>query len=88
MEYSGNHITFIELEPTSKTKVWEVASKMDKETGEDTYESLGYVKWFGRWRRYAFFAISGTIFEENCLHEIAVFCNQRTFEHKSKNDSN
>ena len=56
---TGNYITFIELPPVTdksrKTKVWEVATKRDKETNEETYNALGEIKWYGAWRRYAFF---------------------------------
>lgn len=51
---------------TGKTKVYDVVAK---ERGE----MLGEVKWFARWRKYAFFPAAGTLFEEDCLKDIASF---------------
>jgi hypothetical protein len=31
---------------------------------------LGVIKWFARWRQYAFFPESGTLFNEECLQDI------------------
>ena len=31
---------------------------------------LGTIKWFGRWRQYAFFPADGTIFNPECLRDI------------------
>lgn len=42
---------------------------------------LGFVRWYGRWRCYAFAATSGAIFERDCLRTIATFCEKRTREH-------
>jgi hypothetical protein len=59
--------------PTSasgKTRTWMVTTK------EGGY--LGWVKWFGPWRRYAFFPGEGTIYEQDCLRTIAKFCEQNT----------
>ncbi len=56
---------------TGKTKIWDVV------TSEDDW-TIGTVKWDGRWRRYAFLVYSETIFEEECLREIASFCQDQT----------
>jgi hypothetical protein len=45
-------------------------------------EGLGEVRWFGRWSQYAFFPFGGTVFEQDCLRDIATFCEQRTKEHR------
>ena len=34
---------------------------------------LGTIKWFSKWRKYAFFPSAETLFEESCLGEIANF---------------
>ena len=44
--------------------------------------TLGQVKWFGAWRRYAFFPSAGTVFEETCLRQIANFCQHETYVYK------
>lgn len=61
---------------SGKTKTWDVRSK-DGPDGR-----LGFVRWFGRWRCYAFYPISGTVFERKCLRDIATFCEERTQEHR------
>lgn len=60
------------------TKRWEVQTKV---YGPFT---LGYVQWFSRWRKYAFFPLGNTVFEEQCLKDIAQFCEEQTKEHRQK----
>lgn len=43
---------------------------------------LGLVKWLTRWRKYCFFPAAGTAYEEDCLRDIATFCQEQTAEHK------
>ena len=31
---------------------------------------LGRIKWFGRWRQYAFFPESGTVWNPDCLRDV------------------
>lgn len=33
-------------------------------------EILGEIKWFGRWRQYAFFPADGTIWNSQCLEDV------------------
>lgn len=33
-------------------------------------DKLGEIRWFGRWRQYAFFPAEGTIWNPQCLDEI------------------
>ena len=44
------------------------------------YALLGEIKWFWRWRKYAFLPVVGTLFEEGCMRTIADFCEQKTKE--------
>jgi len=53
------------------TEVWNI------ETIEDQ-RWLGQVRWFGRWRRYALFPATGSVFEQDCLRDIANFCEEQT----------
>lgn len=71
-------IRFEELgfSPSGKTERWAVVSK---ESGG----CLGEVKWFSRWRRYAFYPEMRTLFEHQCLRDIATFCETRTREHRA-----
>jgi len=59
----SKYLEFQLLEQKPKTKVIEVLSK---ERGS----SLGIIKWFGRWRQYAFFPEDGTAFNIECLNDI------------------
>lgn len=58
-------IDIVEQKSTGKTKVFTVVSKEE--------DMLGRIKWFGRWRKYAFFPENGTIYETDCLEDIASF---------------
>lgn len=68
------------LSPSSKTTLWEVVSKPNPRIEV----LLGSIKWFGRWRKYAFFPNTGVdpVFEEVCLTEIADFCRLATKLHR------
>jgi len=69
-----------------KTQVWNVFAKQDNEW-------LGQVRWFSRWRCYAFSStayhdgkygrfVSDIMFEHNCLRDIANFCQTLTVRHR------
>jgi hypothetical protein len=49
---------------------------------------LGWVAWFSRWRKYAFYPKPETVYEEDCLRDIAEFCEAKTKEHKNISDNN
>lgn len=74
----GRHITFwLDSDPkTRKTMIWVVRSKYE---GPDC--SLGEIRWFGRWRKYAFAPGTGCLFEEVCMRDISEFIVDRTKEH-------
>lgn len=62
--------------PSRKTKVWVVwSSKEDFEGNE-----LGQVRFYPQWRKYAFFPTAQTLFEQDCLRDIADFCETATKE--------
>ena len=50
----------------------------------NTYDLLGEVKWFGRWRQYCFFPNHETIFNSICLNDISNFLQQLNKGHKEK----
>lgn len=76
--YVGDFVTFTfrpELtSKTGKTHFWQVANGAIV---------LGCVKWFARWRKYAFFPAPETVFEQVCLRDIAQFCEDRTREQRT-----
>lgn len=61
--------------PARKTKVWIVATV---EQGE----RLGTIRWHGPWRCYSFYPEPCTVFERQCLRDIADFCEGATYEHR------
>jgi hypothetical protein len=56
---------------SGKTDVWTVRPN-------EADEVIGVISWFGRWRRYAFFPANNTVFEQDCLRDIANFCEHAT----------
>lgn len=45
---------------------------------------LGVVKWWGAWRKYAFFPNPDTLYEQDCLRDIAQIIVDLTNEHNAK----
>ena len=73
-------IDFIEVEnPGKKTKRWKVVN-------HDTGDTLGGVYWWTAWRRYIFHPMPGTIYEQDCLRDIASFLIDKMVEHKAELD--
>jgi hypothetical protein len=60
----------------AKTDVWNVWSLKTPPF------HLGRVKWFSSWRKYAFFPTSQTLYEQDCLRDIAGFIEAETLNHK------
>lgn len=58
-----------------KTRLWNIMTV-------DGHYHIGQIKWFGRWRRYCFFPVDQTVFEQDCLRDIADFIEQKTKEHR------
>jgi hypothetical protein len=54
------------VENKPKTEVWFVWAK-----GRKTY--LGGIRWHGPWRCYAFFPVHGSLYEQDCLRDLADF---------------
>ncbi len=77
MENESKWITF-ELEiplKQRKTDIWGVYSKQG-------HAVLGLVMWYPAWRKYAFYPNKETVFEQDCLRDIAKFIEDKTKEHK------
>lgn len=73
------YVRFAETEfpKNFKTKIWDV-------TTIDRAGLLGQVKWFAQWRKYTFFPNNSTLFDFDCLTEIAEFVAKETAEHGTK----
>lgn len=59
----SKYLEFALLGKKPKTQVIKVMSKLHG-------NRLGVIKWFGRWRQYAFFPENGTVFNVECLNDI------------------
>lgn len=60
-----------EVSPSGKTQIYNVVSS-------DGGHHLGQIKFFPRWRCYAFFPEESSVFEHRCLRDIAEFCVNET----------
>lgn len=45
---------------------------------------LGDIKWFGRWRGYAFFPVDRTVFEWDCMRTLSDICEKMTKDHRKR----
>ncbi len=72
----GKYIKFEKQPPRTdrKTETWYV---MDLKG-----DALGIIKWFSAWRCYGFFPCGGMVFEQQCLRDLAAFCEIQTKEQR------
>ena len=63
-----------------KTWVYQVNSKRQGSV-------IGYIKWFPRWRQYAFFPEPETTFSQGCLKDIWKFTQLLIDEHRSSGET-
>ena len=72
MGKTNEYISFGKPTPSDsgKTQIWSVISHHDYDLGE--------IRWYGRWRKYAFYPHWDTIYEQDCLRKIADFCEDQT----------
>jgi len=70
-------IKFVLIEQKEKTEVWAIHTK-------DFGTFLGTVKWFPSWRKYAFFPDASTVYEQDCLRDIANFIENEMEKRKKK----
>lgn len=63
--------------PKGKTKRWAIRT-LDGET-------IGAVYWHSPWRKYIFHPLPGTIWEQDCLRDVASFLIEETVAHKTAN---
>ena len=61
-----SYITFNKIKDTGKTYVFAIIAKSD-----DMF--LGTVKWYAPWRKYVFTSDDDTVWDSNCLFEVAGF---------------
>ncbi len=80
MQELGKYMLVREPTPsvTGKTKIWII---VDRSNG-----LLGKVRWFGRWRCYAFFPETDTVFNASCMRELVMFCDEATKKQRSREE--
>ena len=62
----SQYLRFVLVRDTGKTLIYNVVS-----VSQDV--PLGQVRWYGRWRQYVFEPIPNTIWNKDCLRELANF---------------
>lgn len=77
--------TYRESTASGKTQVWDIraAGERGASSGSSVGDLLGEVRWFGRWRQYAFFPVSDTVWNSDCLDEVNRFVAYCTVEHRN-----
>ncbi len=68
--------------PDKKTNVYHVLATYSGEV------RLGEIKWFGKWRRYAFFPASDTVYEPTCMRDISQFLDDLANERRMSRQFN
>jgi hypothetical protein len=61
--------------PQKKTATYLVLAKGREAT-------LGEIRWYGPWRKYALFPAPQRVFESTCLRELAFVCMELTTQHR------
>lgn len=64
------------VSPSGLTFVWVVKSLSGIPLGE--------IKWFGQWRKYTFYPMNYTTWDDNCLNEISAFMTKANAEHAER----
>jgi len=70
------HFQGLPRKPGLKTDRWVAV-------GMKSGQRLGGVGWHSPWRRYVFWPLEGTLYDAECLHDIATFCLSQTKQHKA-----
>ena len=60
-----------------KTAIWHVIAKADGAV-------LGEIRWWGRWRGYAFFPRPHTLYEPTCLNDISRFITEAMSKRRAR----
>lgn len=77
MKGSWIRFDYVDVSKSGKTKLWRIRPL-------DSHDTLGEVKWYGPWRKYCFYPDHNTVFEQDCLRDIAKFCESQTKAHREK----
>lgn len=64
-------------QPPGKTRVWQIISKQQRAI-------LGGIVWYGPWRKYVMEPNYNTVWEQDCLRDVAAFIEEQTRLHKQE----
>lgn len=67
-----------------KSRKTDIYSVLTTSKGSDGNYLIGIVKWYPQWRQYTFFPNAETLYNQECLHDIANFVKELNLEHKGK----
>jgi hypothetical protein len=68
--------SYVGTSQSGRTCIWSIKAN-------DGNFLLGEVRWYAPWRKYAFFPEPNTLFEPDCLRDIADFCAKQTDAHRA-----
>lgn len=64
------------IKPGAKTRIFNVYNC--------NHKLLGHVKWWTSWRQYCFFPLDSSLYNTDCMYDLAEFCYYVTCEHKNR----
>ena len=64
-EYEYIRVRHVADSPSGKTSIWHVETRYG--------DTLGSIRWFGRWRQYTFWPSPETLYSAGCLTDLADF---------------
>lgn len=79
--FNSKWIHFVRIQSTGKTQIWQVVTN-------EGNTLLGQIKWFGNWRKYAFYPENFTVFESTCLTDITKFLDGLMLERRAESLKN
>ena len=71
----SKYLEFRLYSQATKTQIWEVCSKT-----RGSY--LGYIRWYGPWRQYAFHPGDLTVWNPECLKDVCEFIRELMEDHR------
>jgi len=66
------HLQFIVEKDTGKTMVYSVRTT---HISNPEMSKLGVIKWYGSWRKYCYFPLGDTVYDDRCMTQIIHFMN-------------
>lgn len=77
----GKYMDVLEITlPNRKTHTYQLKSKQG--------DSLGEVKWNPGWRKFCFYPVNDTVFDDKCLVDLIEFIQKLNLIHKEEKNEN